>query len=124
MFNIKEIATMIRRRNKLLYLALSLVLLPLCTANECLEAVEEACHEVIVENNDQLLETMEKMVANRSCDAANPLLDGQLNELNDDLILHFSNVSNQIRGIKEDLGNTIEQHFEQLYQKMANSTLG
>ena len=91
---------MIRRRNKLLYLALSLVLLPLCTANECLEAVEEACHEVIVENNDQLLETMEEMVANRSCD-----------------------VSNQFRGIKDDLENTMKQHFEQLYLKLADSMI-
>ena len=91
---------MIRRRDKLLYLALSLVLLPLCNANECLEAVEEACHEVIVENNDQLLETMEEMVANRSCD-----------------------VSNQFRGIKDDLENTMKQHFEQLYLKLADSMI-
>ena len=86
---------MIRRRDKLMYLALLLVLLPLCNANECLEAVEEVCHEVIVENNDQLLETMEEMVANRSCNAANP----------------FSQ-------------NTLKEHFEQLYQKMANLILG
>ena len=91
---------MIRRRDKLMYLALLLVLLPLCNANECLEAVEEACHEVIVENNDQLLETMEEMVANRSCD-----------------------VSNQFRGIKDDLENTMKQHFEQLYLKLADSMI-
>ena len=115
---------MILRRNKLLYLALWMVWWQICNASECLEAVQEVCHEVIEENNDQLLETMEEMVSNRSCNASNPLLESQLNELNDDLILHFSNVSNQIRDMKEDTRNTMEQQFEQLFQKMANSTLG
>ena len=121
LFNAKNIATMILRRGALLSLLLSLAWLQLCYASDCLEAVEEVCHEVIVENNDQLLETMEEMVSNRSCNASNPLVESQLTELNDDLILHFSNVSIQIRDIKE---NTIDQHFEQLYQKIGNSTLG
>ena len=104
-----------------MYLALLLVLLPLCNANECLEAVEEACHDVIVENNDQLLETMEEMVANRSCDVSNPLFDDQLK---DDLIL---NISNQFKDIKEDLEitrNTTKEQFEQLSQKLVRSILG
>ena len=98
-FNHRRIATMM-----LLYLALSLLSWPLCSASECLEAVQGVCHEVIEENNDLLLETVEEMVSNRSCNALN--------------------VSNQIRDIEETLGNTIEQHFEQLYQKIANSTQG
>ena len=124
LFNAKKFAAMILRRGEFLSFLLSLVCLQLCFASECLETVKEVCHEVIVENNDQLLETMEEMVSNRSCNASNPLLESQLNELNDDLILHFSNVSNQIRDMKEDTRNTMEQQFEQLFQKMANSTLG
>ena len=112
---------MILRRNKLLYLALWMVCWQICNASECLEAVQEVCHEVIEENNDHLLETMEEMVSNRSCEAAsNPLVESQLNELNDDLILHFSNVSNQIRDMKENLGNTMDL----LFQKVANSPIG
>ena len=115
---------MILRRGEFLSLFLSLVCMQLCYANECIEAVEEACSQVIVENNDQLLETMEEMVSNRSCNASsNPLLESQLNELNNDLILHFSNVSNQIRDMKEDLGDT-RNTMEQILQKMENSTLG
>ena len=55
----------------LLFLGLSLLSLPLCSASECSEAVEEVCQEVITENNDQLLETVAEMVADRSCDTSN-----------------------------------------------------
>ena len=112
---------MMQRRGELLSLFLSLVCLQLCYANECIEAVEEACSQVIEENNDQLLETMEEMVANRSCDNSNPLFDDQLK---DDLIL---NISNQFKDIKEDLEitrNTTKEQFEQLSQKLVRSILG
>ena len=109
---------MILRRGELLSLFLSLVCLQLCFANECIEAVEEACSQVIEENNDQLLETMEEMVANRSCDNSAPLLD-------DDIIL---NISNQFKDIiKDDLEiirNATKEQFEQLSQKLVHSMLG
>ena len=124
LINAKKVASMILRRGEFLSLFLSLVCLQHCYANGCIEAVEEACSQVIVENNDQLLETMEEMVSNRSCNASsNPLLESQLNELNNDMILHFSNVSNQIRDMKEDLGDT-RNTMEQILQKMENPTLG
>ena len=63
LFNAKNIATMILRRGEFLSLFLSFICMQLCHANECIEAVEEACSQVIEENNDQLLETMEEMVA-------------------------------------------------------------
>ena len=109
---------MILRRGEFLSLFLSLVCMQLCYANECIEAVEEACSQVIEENNDQLLETMEEMVANRSCDNSAPLLD-------DDIIL---NISNQFKDIiKDDLEiirNTTKEQFEQLSQKLVHSMLG
>ena len=74
-FNRRRIATMI-----LLYLALSLVSLPLCSAS-CSEAVQEVCQEVITENNDQLLETMGEMVADRSCDTSNMIQKAHLDQL-------------------------------------------
>ena len=109
---------MILRRGEFLSLFLSLVCMQLCYANECIEAVEEACSQVIEENNDQLLETMEEMVANRSCENSAPLFD-------DDLIL---NISNQFKDIKEGLEitirNTTKEQFEQLSQKLVHSMLG
>lgn len=109
---------MILRRGEFLSLFLSLVCMQLCYANECIEAVEEACSQVIEENNDQLLETMEEMVANRSCDNSAPLFD-------DDIIL---NISNQFKDIiKDDLEiirNTTKEQFEQLSQKLVHSMLG
>jgi len=76
MGNRKRIATMI-----LLYLGLSLLSLPLCSASECSEAVEEVCQEVITENNDQLLETVAEMVADRPCDTSNMIQKEHLDQL-------------------------------------------
>ena len=61
--------------------------LAFCYANECMDAVQETCQEVIIENNEQLLETMEGMVANRTCDVSNFVLDEQMK---DELILRLS----------------------------------
>ena len=96
----------------LLYLALSLVSLPLCSGSNCSEAVQEVCQEVITENNDQLLGAMEEMVANRSRSDE---------QLKDDLILHFSD---QFSDVKEYLGVTMMNHFDQLSQKVADPLLG
>ena len=52
-------------------LVFMLALLPICIANECMEAVQDTCQQVITENNGQLLQTMEGMVANSTCDASN-----------------------------------------------------
>ena len=65
----------------LLYLALSLVSLPLCSAGNCSEAVQEVCQEVITENNDRLLETMGEMVADRSCDTSNMIQKEHFDQL-------------------------------------------
>ena len=96
----------------LLYLGLSLLSLPLCSAGNCSEAVQEVCQEVITENNDQLLGAMEEMVANRSRSDE---------QLKDDLILHFSD---QFSDVKEYLGVTMMNHFDQLSQKVADPLLG
>jgi len=76
MGNRRRIPTMI-----LLYLALSLLSLPLCSSSNCSEAVQEVCQEVITENNDQLLETMGEMVANRSCDNSNMIQKEHFDQL-------------------------------------------
>ena len=65
----------------LLYWALSLLSLQLCNASECSEAVEEVCQEVITENNDQLLETVAEMVADRPCDTSNMIQKEHLDQL-------------------------------------------
>ena len=78
---------MILHRGGKMKILLMLALLPICYANECMEAVQETCQEVIIENNEQLLETMEGMVANSTCDASTFVFDDQMKS---DLILRLS----------------------------------
>ena len=54
---------MMLRRGKIKILFI-LAILPFYYANECLETVQEVCKDVIDENNDQLLVTVEEMIAN------------------------------------------------------------
>ena len=81
--------------------------LAFCYANECMDAVQETCQEVIIENNEQLLETMEGMVANRTCDVSNFVLDEQMK---DELILRLSDEFKE--DLKVQIGSELREDFK------------
>ena len=84
-----------------------MALLPTCISNECMEAVQETCQEVIIENNEQLLQTMESMVANSTCDASNFVFDDQMKS---DLMLRLSDEFKE--EIKNQIADELREDFK------------
>ena len=84
-----------------------MALMPICIGNECMEAVQETCQEVIIENNEQLLQTMEGMVANSTCDASNFVFDDQMKN---DLMLRLSDEFKE--EIKIQIADELREDFK------------
>ena len=109
---------MILHRGGKMKILLMLALLPICYANECMEAVQETCQEVIIENNEQLLETMEGMVANSTCDASNFVFD---DDMKNDLILRLSDEFKE--EIKIQIAEELREDFKAELLPQVKSTL-
>ena len=104
-----------RDEMKILFVLASLAF---CYANECMDAVQETCQEVIIENNEQLLETMEGMVANRTCDVSNFVLDEQMK---DELILRLSDEFKE--DLKVQIGSELREDLKTELLPEIKSTL-